>query len=54
MLSLDTLKITAMNSPEMDTLIPPWSLLLGEKKPNSVKETSALREQFKKVHVNQV
>lgn len=50
----DTSKITAINSPEMDTVISPWSLLLGKKKPNSVKRTSAVREQFKKWPVNQV
>lgn len=31
-LSRDTLKITAINSPEMDTVISPPPLLLGEKK----------------------
>ena len=54
MLSLDTLKITEINIPEMDTVIPPWSLLFREKKKKSVQEMCALTEQFKKLPVNQV
>lgn len=53
-LSPDTLKITAINSPEMDTVISPPPLLLGEKKPNSVKKASVVREQFGKRPVNEV